>query len=99
MSESRTKNTARNVTFGILNQIITLLLNFINRTIFIKILGVEYLGISGLFSDILMMLSMADLGFGTAMVYSFYKPLAENDRDKIAALIKFYKKVYRYYCH
>ncbi|MDQ1000340.1 O-antigen/teichoic acid export membrane protein [Neobacillus niacini] len=94
MSESRTKNTARNITFGTLNQVVTLLLNFINRTIFIKILGPEYLGINGLFSDILMMLSLADLGFGTAMIYSFYKPLAENDNKKVAALIKFYRKVY-----
>lgn len=96
MSESRTKNTARNITFGIMNQIVTLLLNFINRTIFIKVLGLGYLGINGLFSDILMMLSMADLGFGTAMAYSFYKPLAEKDNDKIAALIAFYKKVYNF---
>ncbi|WP_342042980.1 lipopolysaccharide biosynthesis protein [Bacillus sp. OTU2372] len=94
MSESRTKNTTRNVAFGILNQTLTLLLNFINRTIFVKILGAEYLGISGLFSDVLMMLSLADLGFGTAMVYSFYKPLAENNYKKVTSLINFYKKVY-----
>lgn len=96
MNKSRTKNTARNIIFGLTNQILTLLFNFINRTIFIKVLGTEYLGINGLFSDILMMLSMADLGFGTAMVYSFYKPLAENNRCKIAALITFYKKVYNF---
>lgn len=94
MNNSRIRNTTRNMIFGMANQVISLLLSFINRTIFIKILGVGYLGINGLFSDILMMLSMADLGFGTAMVYSYYKPLAENDHDKIAALISFYKKVY-----
>ncbi|WP_196007992.1 lipopolysaccharide biosynthesis protein [Clostridium tyrobutyricum] len=95
-NSSRTKNTLRNIIFGMSNQIVSLLLSFISRTIFIKVLGVGYLGISGLFSDILMMLSMADLGFGTAMVYSFYKPLAENDHDKIASLIAFYKKVYNF---
>lgn len=95
MSKSRTKNTTRNVSFGMLNQTITLLLSFINRTIFITVLGVEYLGINGIFSDVLMMLSMADLGFGTAMMYSFYKPLAENDQYKVVALLNFYKKVYR----
>lgn len=94
MIKNRTKNTARNIIFGMLNQILALILNFINRTIFIKILGPGYLGINGLFSDILMMLSMADLGFGIAMVYSFYKPLAENNQDKISALILFYKKIY-----
>lgn len=96
MSNSRTKNTLRNIIFGIANQIISLLLSFISRTIFVKILGAGYLGINGLFSDILMMLSMADLGFGIAMVYSFYKPLAENNHDKITALITFYRKLYNF---
>lgn len=96
MSESRSKSTARNIKFGIINQIVTLILSFVSRTIFINILGAEYLGISSLFSDVLTMLSMADLGFGTAMAYSFYKPLAENDQNKIAALINFYKKMYNY---
>jgi O-antigen/teichoic acid export membrane protein len=56
---------------------------------------VDYLGIQGLFSDILSMLSLADLGFGTAMTYSMYKPLAEEDYEKLAGLTTFYKKVYR----
>ncbi|MCB2341944.1 lipopolysaccharide biosynthesis protein [Clostridium estertheticum] len=96
MSNSRTKNTVRNIIFGTANQVTSLALSFISRTIFIKILGAGYLGINGLFSDLLMMLSMADLGLGTAMVYSFYKPLAENDHDKIAALIAFYRKIYNF---
>lgn len=96
MSNSRTKNTVRNIIFGTANQVTSLILSFISRTIFIKILGAGYLGINGLFSDILMMLSMADLGLGTAMVYSFYKPLAEHDNDKIAALIAFYRKIYNF---
>lgn len=96
MEGSRTKNTARNALFGLANHIITLILSFVSRTIFIRVLGVEYLGISGLFSDVLMMLSMADLGFGTAMAYSFYKPIAEGDHDKIAALVGFYRKIYHF---
>lgn len=92
--ESRTKNSGKNIIFGYANQMVSLILNFIGRTVFIKVLGEEYLGISGLFSDILMMLSMVDLGFGTAMSYSFYRPIAEHDEDKIAALIHYYKKVY-----
>lgn len=94
MIESRTKKTARNMTFGTANQVVSLILNFISRTIFIKILGPEYLGINGLFANILTMLSMADLGFGTAMVYSYYKPLAENNHKQLAALTKYYKKIY-----
>ena len=57
-------------------------------------MGVEYLGINGLFSEILQMLSLADLGFGTAMVFSMYKPLAENDKNKLAQLTQLYKKIY-----
>ena len=93
-SESRKLNSIRNIIFGYGNQILTLLLNFVERTVFIHVLGEEYLGINGLFSNVLMMLSMADLGFGTAMVYSFYKPVAEHDEKRIAALIHFYKKIY-----
>lgn len=94
MQESRTKKSIRNISFNFINQIVMLLTRFINRTVFIQVLGVEYLGISGLFNDILQMLSMADLGFSTAMVFSLYKPLAENDEDKIASLIGFYRRVY-----
>lgn len=91
---SRTKKSLKNVIFNLSNQFITIILSFISRTVFIRTLGIEYLGINGLFSDVLGMLSMADLGFNTAMVYSFYKPIAENNKDKIAALITFYRKVY-----
>ena len=79
---------------GILFQLLTLLLQFISRTVFIRSLGVEYLGINGLFSNILTVLSLADLGVGNAMVYSLYKPLAENDQVKLAALVHYYKKIY-----
>lgn len=94
--ESRTKNSSRNAMVGLINKLIILLLNFIGRKIFINYIGIEYLGINGLFSNILSLLSLADLGFGTAMNYSFYKPLAENDEKRIAALINFYKKVYNF---
>lgn len=90
----RTEKAIINISYNILSQVITLLLAFVSRTIFIQGFGVGYLGINGLFSDILNLLSMADLGFNTAMTYSFYKPLAERDYNKIAELISFYKKVY-----
>ena len=94
MEKGRTKKAAINIAFNFLNQFLTLILSFISRTVFIWGLGVGYLGINGLFSDVLGLLSMADLGFGTAMVYSFYKPLAEHDYKKMAGLTTFYKKVY-----
>lgn len=94
MSEGRIKNSVRNIIYRLVSQIATIILKFVSRTIFIQILGIEYLGINGLFSEILQMLSLADLGFGTAMVFSMYKPLAEHDEKKLSQLVALYKKVY-----
>ena len=94
INEGRVKQSAKNMISGFLYQTVTLILSFISRTVFINTLGTEYLGLNGIFTDVLSLLSMADLGFGTAMAYSFYKPLADHDEDRIAALIHFYKKVY-----
>ena len=94
INEGRVKQSAKNMISGFLYQTVTLILSFISRTVFINTLGTEYLGLNGIFTDVLSLLSMADLGFGTAMAYSLYKPLAEHDEDRIAALIHFYKKVY-----
>lgn len=93
---SRSKKAVKNLMYNILNQILSLILVFISRTIFIKFLGIEYLGINGLFSDVLGMLSLADLGIGTAVVFSYYKPLAEKNTKKISSLVFFYKKLYRW---
>lgn len=95
MGNSRISNSVKNISFSLANKIINLLLAFVSRSIFIYCLGIEYLGIQGLFSDILTMLSLADLGFGAAMTFSMYKPLAENDTTKLAALSSFYRMVYR----
>lgn len=95
MKNSRTKNSLMNMTASIVYQILNLVLSFVSRTVFLQVLGVGYLGINGLFSDILSMLNMAELGLGTAMTYSMYKPLAENDQETLAGLTNFYEKVYR----
>lgn len=94
LEKSRTYNSIRNIFFGIGSQIIVLFLNFLSRTIFIKVLGTEYLGINGLFSNILTVLSLAELGIGNAIIYSLYKPLAEKDENKISAIMNLYRKVY-----
>lgn len=94
MKESRVKNTSKNFVFGVLTQIASLILNFFVRTIFIKTLNIEYLGVEGLFSNILTILSLAELGFGTAMVYSMYKPLAYKNENKLKALMNLYSKIY-----
>ena len=94
MQGGRTKKAIINIGVNFVNQIVSLVLAFISRTVFIRMLGIEYLGINGLFSDVLGLLSLADLGMGTAMAYSFYKPLAEHEEKKLAALISFYRKIY-----
>ena len=94
MENSRTKKSIKNLIFSFGTQIGVLLINFLSRTIFIKVLGVEVLGINGLFTNILTLLSLAELGFGNAIIYSMYKPVKENDTEKISALMKFYKKIY-----
>lgn len=94
MQSSRTRNAGRNIIYGFLYKIIVLLMPFVLRTVIINYLGKEYLGLNTMFASILEVLNMAELGFSSAMVYSMYKPAAENDTDKINALLNFYKKVY-----
>lgn len=93
-NQSRLQNSAINFVAGFGCRLLSLASAFIVRTVFIKCLGEEYLGINGLYSNILSMLSLADLGFGTAMVYSMYKPLACKDWDKLGQLMKLYRCIY-----
>ena len=96
MAKSRTKNTIYNFISSIGGQFLTILLQFVVRTVFIATLGKSYLGISGLFTNILSMLSLAELGVGTAIVYKLYDPIAREDHHRIAVLMRFYKMVYRW---
>lgn len=93
-NEGRITKSTRNFIYGFFSQMIGLVLNFVVRTYFIQYLGIEYLGINGLFSNILTVLSLAELGFGTAMIYSMYRPLAHNDTRHLQALMNLYRKVY-----
>lgn len=95
MENSRTANIAKNASFGLLSQMVSIVLSFISRTVFIYVLGVQYLGINGLFTNILMLLSFAELGIGNAIIYSMYKPLATNDEEKIKSLMALYAKAYK----
>lgn len=96
MAESRIKKTIRNSGVGFLTHAFTLVISFVSRTLFIKILGAQYLGVSGLYTNILSVLALSDLGLYTVMTFSLYKPIAEHDETKIAALIRYYKKLYYY---
>lgn len=91
----RTKNSIKNGMVSIILSFITIILGLISQSIFIKTLGTEYVGIKGLFSNILSMLALAELGFGSAIVYNLYKPIANNDFETIRSLTLFYKKIYR----
>lgn len=95
MGTSRIQNSQRNFYMSILSQAITLLLSFVSRTVFVRTLGMGYLGINGLFTNIISVLSLAELGVGTAIVYSMYKPLAERDTKKLAALTQYYRTLYK----
>lgn len=95
MKLERSKNAKRNIIFGMVNKVLLIILPFIARTIIIKILGSEYLGLNSLFSSILQVLNLSELGFSSAVVYSMYKPIAENDYRTICALLQFYRTVYR----
>ncbi|WP_035416123.1 lipopolysaccharide biosynthesis protein [Bacillus sp. MB2021] len=92
---SRTKSVIKNSVFGIIGQLFNLIINFASRTIFIQLLGAMYLGIHGLFSNIFSILSLFELGIGSAIVYSLYKPLAEKNERKIEALMNLYAKAYK----
>lgn len=95
MGESRTKNSIFNISSGLLFRLLSLLVNFTSRTVFIKVLGDGCLGLNGLFTSVLSMFSLAELGIGQAITYYMYKPIAEQDEDKLASLIQFYKLCYR----
>lgn len=97
MSEntSRTKKSLRNTIFGMTGMFCSLVVMFISRSIFVKLLGAEYNGINGLFSNILQVLNLAELGFATSVAYALYKPLKDGDKRTTAALMSFIAKIYR----
>lgn len=90
----RIENSIKNISVGIISQLVIGVLGFISRKVFLDSLGVGYLGVNGLIDNLLSMLSLVESGIGVSIVYNLYKPLAENDRPKIIALIQLYKKAY-----
>ena len=91
---SRTNNSIRNSTVVVLSKMINVFFSFIVRTLIINKLGIEILGIDGLFASVITVLSLADLGIGTAITYSLYKPIANQDYKTCAAYMNFFQKVY-----
>lgn len=95
MQKSRTSKSMKNSIVALCGQVFSIILSFAARTVFIRMLGTNYLGINGLFTNILSLLSFAELGFGTAIIYAMYKPLAENDEKKISAYMNLYAIIYK----
>lgn len=94
ISKSRFNNSARNAVFSMVAQVLTIILNIIGRRVFVIVLDAKYLGVSTAFSSALNLLSLAELGVGSAIIYSLYKPIAEKNEAKICSLMGLYRKVY-----
>ena len=93
---TRTENSTKNMYTGLIYQVLVLLFRFITRTVFIYCLGEKYLGINGLFSNILNLLSLADLGIGSALVFALYKPIAEKNEERQKIIVDYLHKIYIY---
>ena len=91
----RTDKVVKNITYDYLGNILNALISFVLKTVFIYSLGKEYLGLNGLFTNVLAMLSLTELGMSTAVTYELYKPLTQNDHQKVRSIMSFYKKAYQ----
>lgn len=91
----RSTNSIKNAIIAATMNIVTILVGFVAQKIFVITLGNEYLGLNGLFNNVLSILAVVELGFGNAIIYHLYKPITEKDINKINVLMKFYKNAYR----
>ncbi|PGA19857.1 lipopolysaccharide biosynthesis protein [Priestia aryabhattai] len=91
----RTEQSIKNIFISIFSQLIIVALGFISRKVFLDSLGVNYLGVNGLLTNVLSMMALVEGGIGLSIVYNLYKPLAENERKKVIALVQLYKKIYK----
>lgn len=91
----RSEHITKNAKYALAGELLLAVLKFISRRVFVLLLGREYLGLSGLFTDVLSMLSLAELGFSVSITYSLYRPVAQGDKETVKSLIQLYKRVYR----
>ncbi|MBQ0064173.1 MAG: hypothetical protein KBT48_00250, partial [Firmicutes bacterium] len=94
MNTSRTGKSIKNILFSLFGFVCTTLLQLVNRLMFVHFLPIEYLGIHGLFTNLISMLALSELGIGSAMIYALYKPVATKDKERIKSLMALYKKLY-----
>lgn len=95
MKFNRTQNATRNIFFGVVLKLYQIIIPFLMRTIMIYYMGMEYLGLNSLFTSVLSVLNLVELGVGSAMVYSMYHPIAIDDKEKIKSLMRLYRTYYR----
>jgi O-antigen/teichoic acid export membrane protein len=91
----RLENTSRNIFYKYLYQISYMAIGFVSRMVFVYYLDKAYLGVNGLFTNILSVLAVSELGLASAIGYALYKPLAENDTEKIKSIMALFRKAYR----
>ncbi len=91
----RAARIEKNLKFVMAGELLLAVLKFLSRRVFVLLLGREYLGLNGLFTDVLSMLSLAELGFSASITYSLYRPVAQGDTETIKSLVRLYRRVYR----
>lgn len=96
MLNSRLENTKRNIITGLIRQFMNIILPFITQTLILYILGEQYQGLNGLFTSVLSILNLSELGFSYAVIFVLYKPIAENNKELICAIMAYLRKIYRY---
>lgn len=92
----RVRNSIKNVSVAMISYVLAMIVGIVSQSVLVRYLGIEYNGLNGLFTNIISMLSIAELGIGSAVVYHLYKPIAINDKEKIKSLMNFYKIAYRW---
>ncbi len=91
----RTYNSIKNMFFSVISNALTIMIGFLVQRVFLDSLGTEYLGLNSLYTNIVSMLALADLGIGTAIIYNLYEPIAKKNKNKIKSLMRFYRNTYR----
>ena len=91
----RSQNSIKSAITAVVSNALVIIVGFVAQAVFVKTLGDDYLGINGLFNNIISMLSIVELGFGSAIIVNLYKPVAKGNEEKIKSLLLFYKQVYR----
>ena len=96
MEKNFKKSFLQNASIAFILQVINILVTFIVRTVFVKTLGNDYLSLNGLFTNVVSLLSFAELGIGNAIIFSLYEPIAMQNTEKINTLMHLFKKAYRW---